>query len=85
VEVTPNFPQACRFVLETLGEVYGYDAQAEELGLSPQERLRFHQEYSGPVMEKLHAWLKVQSTRRKWSRTPAWVRRSRTSSGTGIA
>ena len=65
VEVTPNFPQECRFVLETLGEVYGYDAQAEELGLSPEERLRFHQEHSGPAMEKLHAWLKAQFDEKK--------------------
>ena len=25
VEVAPNFPDECRFVLETLGEVYRYD------------------------------------------------------------
>lgn len=60
VQVTPNFPQECRFVLETLGKVYGYDAQAEEQGLSPEERLRFHQEYSRPMMDTLHAWLSAQ-------------------------
>jgi transposase len=65
VEVTPNFPQECRFVLETLGEVYGYDAQAEEQGLSPEERLRFHQEHSRPVMDALHAWLKAQFAEKK--------------------
>ena len=65
VEVTPNFPQECRFVLETLGEVYGYEAQAEEQGLSPQERLRFHQEHSRPVMDALHAWLKAQFEERR--------------------
>ncbi len=65
VEVTPNFPQECRFVLETLGEVYGYDAQAEEQGLSPEERLRFHQEHSEPVMKKLHTWLQAQFDERK--------------------
>ena len=47
-------------MLESLGEVYGYDDQAKELGLSPEERLRFHQEHSRPVMEKLHAWLQAQ-------------------------
>ena len=26
VKVTPNFPEPCQFVLETLREVYGYDA-----------------------------------------------------------
>jgi transposase len=60
VQVTPNFPQECRFVLESLREVYHYDAEAEEQGLSPEERLRFHQEHSQPVMEALHAWFEAQ-------------------------
>lgn len=60
VEVTANFPEECRYVLESFAEVYGYDAQAEELGLSPEERLRFHQEHSQPVMDKLHTWLRAQ-------------------------
>lgn len=60
VAVTANFPEQCRFVLETLGEVYGYDDQARQQGLSVEERLRFHQEHSGPVMEKLHVWLSAQ-------------------------
>jgi transposase len=65
VKVTPSFPVECRFVLETLGEVYGYDAATREQGLSPEERLRFHQEHSRPVMEKLHAWLEAQFAERK--------------------
>jgi transposase len=60
VEVTPNFPQECRFVLESLGEVYGYDEAAREHGMSGEQRLRFHQEHSGPVMERLHIWLDAQ-------------------------
>lgn len=60
VQVTPNFPQECRFVLESFGEVYRYDAKAEELGLTPEERLRFHQEHSHPVMDALHAWFLAQ-------------------------
>ena len=54
VEVTPSFPAECRYVLETRGEVYHHDALARERALSPQERLRFHQEQSGPLMERLH-------------------------------
>jgi hypothetical protein len=60
VEVVSNFPEECRQVLETLGEVYGYDAQAREPGMSAQARLRFHQEHSGPVMVGLQAWLRAQ-------------------------
>ncbi len=65
VDVACNFPEECRYVLESLAEVYGNDAQAEERGLSPEERLRFHQEHSGPVMERLHAWLRAQFAEKK--------------------
>jgi transposase len=65
VKVTPNFPEACRFVLETLGEVYGYDEVTREQDMSPEQRLRFHQEHSRPVMEKLHRWCEAQFEERR--------------------
>ena len=65
VEVAPNFPEECRHVLETLGSVYHHDAQAREQKLSPADRLRFHQEHSGPVMEQLHDWLEAQFAEQK--------------------
>lgn len=65
VEVTANFPEQCRFVLETVGEIYGYDDQARQQGLSAEERLRFHQQHSGPVMETLHVWLSAQFDEKK--------------------
>jgi transposase len=60
VDIAANFPQPCRYVLETLGEVYKYDAQAREGKLSPAERLALHQQLSAPLMEKLHQWLEAQ-------------------------
>jgi transposase len=60
VEVTPNFPDACRHVLEALGEVYHHDESAQQHSLSPEERLLFHQQHSAPVMDQLHQWLTAQ-------------------------
>jgi hypothetical protein len=60
VEVVANFPEPCRYVLERLGDVYKYDAEAREGKLSPSERLQFHQQHSGPVMKQLHEWLEAQ-------------------------
>jgi transposase len=60
VEVAENFPDECRFVLETLKEVYKNEAVAKKRDLSPQERLRFHQKQSGRVMGKLKGWLNRQ-------------------------
>jgi transposase len=65
VQVTPNFPQECQFVLESLRDVYRYDAEAEERGLTPEERLRFHQEHSQPVMDALQAWFLAQFAEKK--------------------
>lgn len=65
VKVIANFPAECRFVLETLGEVFGYDAVARQRGMSPEERLGFHQLHSGPVMDKLHTWLQAQFEQRR--------------------
>jgi hypothetical protein len=64
VEVTPSFPDECRFVLETLGEVYGHDDQTSAQCLSLEQRLHFHQEHSGPVMEKLKIWCGAQFAER---------------------
>jgi transposase len=65
VEVTPNFPQECRHVLEQLGEVYGNEAQTREPRMTPEERLRFHQLHSAPILEQLHAWLTAQFAEKK--------------------
>jgi hypothetical protein len=60
VEVYDRFPEPCRHLLETLAVVYRNDAVARERGLSPEARLRFHQEASRPAMEQLHDWLTEQ-------------------------
>jgi len=65
VEVAENFPTECQQVLESLGEVFKNDAESKKLNLTPQERLRFHQEQSGPVMKALHDWLEEQKDQKK--------------------
>ena len=65
VEVTEDFPEECRFVLETLRDVYKNDAIAKEQKMSPDERLRFHQEHSQPLMGALERWMEEQFQQRK--------------------
>ncbi|MBV8068853.1 MAG: IS66 family transposase [Acidobacteriaceae bacterium] len=60
VDIVENFPAACRYVLEMLGKVYGFEAAARERGLPAPESLQFHQQYSAPVMAELHGWLERQ-------------------------
>lgn len=60
VDVVAHFPDQCRYVLETLAQVYRNDELATQRGLGPEERLHFHQEHSGPLMEKLREWFLEQ-------------------------
>jgi hypothetical protein len=65
VEVVDHFPEECRYMLETLGGVYHNDAVSRERELSPDDRLRFHQEHSGPLMKALHEWMEGQFAEHK--------------------
>ena len=60
VEAAPNFPDQCRYVLESLGGVYANDAVAREQKFSAPDRLLFHQQHSGPIMDQLHDWLEAE-------------------------
>ncbi len=65
VDIVQNFPDECRYVLEMLGRVYSHDADARERGLTPAQRLQFHQQHSSPVMEELHRWLETQFAQKR--------------------
>jgi hypothetical protein len=65
VDVAEHFADECQYVLEILGEVYHHDAIAASEGMTPEERLLFHQVNSGPLMEGLYHWLEQQLAERK--------------------
>ncbi len=65
VDLVESFPDEVRHVLETLRDVYRYDAEARQDKLSPEERLSFHQAQSGPLMADLKTWLKAQTDERR--------------------
>src|SRR6267154_6111749 len=64
-EVAASFPAECLYVLESLGAVYGFDAETKERGLTSEESLEFHQTHSAPVMEELQQWMEAQFAEHK--------------------
>jgi len=60
VEVAANFAPECRYVLETLGAVYGHDEEARRQEMTDAERLAHHQARSAPLMEQLQQWGRQQ-------------------------
>jgi len=65
VDVAMNFPQECLYVLEVLKEVYTNDGEARRQGMSGEQRLKWHQQESGPRMDALKAWLTDQIEQHK--------------------
>ena len=65
MDVVENFPEECRKVIESLREVYRFDALAKEQKLSDLDRLAFHQAHSQPVMDDLQKWMQEQIEQKK--------------------
>lgn len=65
VKIFDSFPTECRHIIEELGKVYAFDEEARQQGLTPKQRLLFHQTRSAPVMKKLWHHLTALLAERK--------------------
>lgn len=65
VEAAENFPDECRYVLDRLAEVYRNDELARQQGLTPEQRLAWHQAKSAEPMQCLREWLELQLAKKK--------------------
>src|SRR6266542_1329864 len=61
-ELIEDYPGECGVVLDAVSKVYEYEAETE--GMSPEERLAYHQSRSGPVMKELKEWIDEQFAQR---------------------
>lgn len=60
VNVAGDFPDQCLYVIDVFGKICQNDAIAKQRQMSPDERLRYHREKSGPAMDSFHAWVNEQ-------------------------
>jgi hypothetical protein len=54
------FSSEVEYVLDCLEKVYTIESDIRQQELTPAQRLRVHQQRSGPVMQELHLWLQLQ-------------------------
>lgn len=60
-----SFSDEIRYVIDLLGKVYRYDAVAKEQAMTDGERLEYHQQNSGPLMDELKIWCHDQIALKK--------------------
>jgi transposase len=65
VDINEAFPKECEFVLKVLEKVYKNDAYTKEADMNPEDRLKYHKDSSGPLMENLKNWLTLQLEEKK--------------------
>ena len=63
IDIEGNYPDECVYILSLFEKIYTFDDHTKEM--TPDDRLRYHQENSGPVMEEMHTWLKQQVKEKK--------------------
>ena len=54
------FPEPVSHVLKVLDQVFEQDRTTRERQLTPEARLAYHQQHSGPLLDALHPWLERQ-------------------------
>jgi hypothetical protein len=64
VDLLENFPAECRHVIEVLAGVYANDEHCRKAGLSPGQRLTYHQAHSARPMGELRGWMAEQLEQR---------------------
>ena len=60
VEKRDDFPEPCGHVLSQLKKVFKNEKHCKKHGLAGEERRRYHEEQSGPVMAGLKKWMNKQ-------------------------
>ncbi len=60
MDVEDHFPDECEHVINVLADVYHNDDQTKKQAMTPEQRLTYHQEHSGPLMAGLLSWLNKQ-------------------------
>jgi len=60
VGIIEHFPQECSYVIEVLAQVYVHDAHARDEGMTPTQRLLYHQAHNGEPMHAMQQWMNAQ-------------------------
>jgi hypothetical protein len=63
-ELEEDFPAESAVVVDALKSVYEHDEEVRAQQLTAQERLLYHQTYSGPILTTLKRWLEQQTDER---------------------
>ena len=71
-DLDEDFPGESAVVTQVLRQVFEHDAEAQTRQLSAEERLAYHQTWSGPLLAGLKAWREQQGVERTVEPNSSW-------------
>ena len=60
VDIEAFFPSECARVIDAIATIYQHEAYCKDQQLTPAQRLAYHQEHSGEVMDEFKTWMEQQ-------------------------
>jgi hypothetical protein len=63
--IKEQFPIECKYVLDTIGQLYYYEEDCKNRQLTQLQRRSYHRMLSGPILQKLKTWLEEQIEQKK--------------------
>lgn len=54
------FPETCHEIIKAIGQVYYHEKICKQRHYDDQQRLRYHQKQSKPILDALHVWMNNQ-------------------------
>ena len=64
-DIIEHFPAECEYVIKHIAQVYKNEEVTRKEQMSDLDRLQYHQQHSGPIMDTLKNWLKQQIDEKK--------------------
>lgn len=65
IKAEDQSPEESASVINKIGEIYKHDKTAKTENMTPEERLRYHQQHSKPIIEELYTWISQQYDKEK--------------------
>ena len=59
-DVLALFPEICHEIIKAIGQVYYHDKICRQRHYDDQQRLRYHQQHSKPILDALYVWMTNQ-------------------------
>ena len=65
IEIESAFPEEAKVVIQYIAQIYKNDHTVKQQSMTDENRMRYHQQHSKPIVDELYQWLNQQISEKK--------------------